>query len=112
MHRILSEVVSNFPNSLDEVTMTVEAAGVKLKNYVEEMEGGSIQLHSGSTVVRIVCCVGDDSRVSLTEISLTPAEFDGYRISFDLSLTFCLKELRVGCRNHTHKKGCFDKVLT
>lgn len=38
---------------------------------------------------------GDDSRVSLTEISLTPAEFDSYRIAVDLSLTFCLKELRV-----------------
>ena len=42
MHcRILREVVSNFPNTLDEVTMSVEAAGLRLRNYVEEMEGES-----------------------------------------------------------------------
>lgn len=39
MYRILSEVVSNFSNSLDEVTLTVNSAGLKLKNYVDDLEG-------------------------------------------------------------------------
>ena len=44
VHRILSEVVSNFPNSLDEVTMTVEPAGLRLRNYVDDFEGISPDL--------------------------------------------------------------------
>lgn len=39
LHRILSEVVSNFSNSLDEVTLTVDSVGLKLKNYVDDLEG-------------------------------------------------------------------------
>ena len=43
--------------------------------------------------------VGDSNRVSLTEISLAPQEFDDYQIGVDVSITFCLKELRVSmCR--------------
>ena len=34
--RIISEVVVNFPNNLDEVTLTAEPESVRLKNYVEE----------------------------------------------------------------------------
>ena len=45
--RILSEVVSNFPNSLDEVTMSVEAAGMKFRNYVDDLEGISKTLLKG-----------------------------------------------------------------
>ena len=41
----------------------------------------------------------DDSRVSLTEIALTPGEFDGYQVSAGCALTFCLKELRVSSRS-------------
>ena len=45
------------------------------------------------------CCtyfnVGDTNRVSLTEISLAPQEFDDYQIGVDAAITFCLKELRV-----------------
>ncbi len=37
----------------------------------------------------------DDMRVSLTEVALTPSEFDTYQVSERASLTFCLKELRV-----------------
>ena len=35
------------------------------------------------------------TRVSVTEVSLTPHEFDDYQIGVDVSVTFCLKELRV-----------------
>ena len=38
-HRILSEVVANFPNSLDEVTVTAEPSALRLKNYVDNFEG-------------------------------------------------------------------------
>lgn len=34
--RIVSEVVVNFPNILDEVTLIAEPESVRLKNYVEE----------------------------------------------------------------------------
>lgn len=37
----------------------------------------------------------DGIRVSLTEISLAPQEFDDYQIGVDVAVTFCLKELRV-----------------
>ena len=37
----------------------------------------------------------DGNRVSLTEISLAPQEFDDYQIGVDATITFCLKELRV-----------------
>lgn len=43
----------------------------------------------------VFSCADDDSRVSRTEISLVPSEFDSYQVSADLALTFCLKELRV-----------------
>ena len=35
------------------------------------------------------------NRVSLTEVSLAPEEFDEYQIGVDTAVTFCLKELRV-----------------
>ena len=35
------------------------------------------------------------TRVSVTEVSLTPQEFDDYQIGVDVNVTFCLKELRV-----------------
>ena len=35
-HRIISEVVVNFPTNLDEVTLIAEPESVRLKNYVEE----------------------------------------------------------------------------
>lgn len=73
--KVLSEVVTNFPNSLEEVTLLAQPEGVQLKNYVEE---DSI----------------DGTRVPFTEISLAPAEFDDYQIGVDASVTFCLKELR------------------
>lgn len=39
--------------------------------------------------------VDGTNRVSLTEISLAPEEFDEYQIGVDTAVTFCLKELRV-----------------
>ena len=35
-YRIVSEVVVNFPNNLDEVTLIAEPECVRLKNYVED----------------------------------------------------------------------------
>ena len=48
-------------------------------------------------VLTVVWCFldGGSSRVSLTEISLAPEEFDDYQIGVDVAITFCLKELRV-----------------
>ena len=34
--RILSEVATNFPTNLDEVTMIAEPGGVRLRNYVDD----------------------------------------------------------------------------
>ncbi len=36
--------MSNFPNSLDEVSMTAEPTGLRLKNYVDDLDGGFILL--------------------------------------------------------------------
>ncbi len=57
--------------------------------------------------------VGD--RVSLTEISLAPQEFDDYQIGVDVSITFCLKELRVSmcmCRLLVVDTGCMLHTCT
>lgn len=72
--RTLSDVATNFPNGLDEVTMIANPLGVVLKNYVEQDD--------------------DASRAPLTEVRLLPDEFDVYQIGVDSSLTYCLKELR------------------
>ena len=51
------------------------------------------------TLLSLLMCtflnVGDSNRVSSTEISLAPQEFDDYQIGVDVAITFCLKELRV-----------------
>ena len=58
----------------------------------------------GSTVVVVVVVVllllVEDVRVSLTEVALTPSEFDSYQVSENATLTFCLKELRVKLRSN------------
>jgi len=38
VYRTLCEVLSNFPNSLEEVTLKAESAGITMKNYVDEHE--------------------------------------------------------------------------
>ena len=52
-------------------------------------------LRAGVVLYVHVHVPGDSSRVSLTEISLAPQEFDDYQIGVDAAITFCLKELRV-----------------
>ena len=34
--RILSNVMSNFPNTLEEVTLKAESAGISVRSYVDE----------------------------------------------------------------------------
>ncbi|CAI8044033.1 Cell cycle checkpoint control protein RAD9B [Geodia barretti] len=72
--RILGEVVGNFPNFLEEVTLLADPECVRLKNYCKE---DSV-----------------DQRATMTEVCLVPAEFDDYQIGVDAAITFCLKELR------------------
>ncbi|XP_019852704.1 PREDICTED: cell cycle checkpoint control protein RAD9A-like [Amphimedon queenslandica] len=69
----LSEVVVNFPNSQDEVTLVAMNDKIQLKNYNEDF---------------------GDSRSISTEIYLLSEEFDSFEISKETSVTFCLKELR------------------
>eukprot|EP00731_Ephydatia_muelleri_P023397 Em0015g980a len=73
--KVLSDVVSNFPSNLEEVTLVAEPDKARLRSYTDD-DGG------------------ENTRMAVSEISLVAAEFDDYRIGIDTSITFCLKELR------------------
>ncbi|XP_033098644.1 cell cycle checkpoint control protein RAD9A-like [Anneissia japonica] len=72
--RILSDTVSNFQTSLEEVSLNVTPEVISFKNYVDDEP--------------------DPSKVMHTEMSLNPEEFQNYCIGVDTEVTFCLKELR------------------
>ncbi|XP_041348461.1 cell cycle checkpoint control protein RAD9A-like isoform X2 [Gigantopelta aegis] len=72
--KLLCDVVVNFQNNQEEITLIVKPDKISLKNYVEDEP--------------------DPTKVVHTEMTLVPEEFDNYRVGVDTDITFCLKELR------------------
>lgn len=72
--RILSDALSNFQNSDDQVTLQATSQLLILRNFID----------TG----------GDLTKVIRTQISLQQAEFDSYSISEDAIITFTLKEFK------------------
>ncbi|XP_013413534.1 cell cycle checkpoint control protein RAD9A [Lingula anatina] len=72
--KLLSDIVLNFQNNQEEVTLIMKPDKVLLKNYVEDEP--------------------DPKKVVHTELGLDPIEFDHFQSGVDTEVTFCLKELR------------------
>ncbi|XP_012727822.2 cell cycle checkpoint control protein RAD9B isoform X1 [Fundulus heteroclitus] len=72
--RLLADMVMHFPPFQEEITLSITAMKVTLRNYQE----------GGKGHMKTLC----------TEMSLHPDEFDYFQIGLDSDITFCLKELR------------------
>ncbi|CAG9791371.1 unnamed protein product [Diatraea saccharalis] len=72
--RILSEAISNFQNSDDQVTIEATTQSFVLRNYVDS----NIDL----------------SKIIRTQINLKSAEFDSYIIDEETTITFSFKEFK------------------
>lgn len=72
--RLLVDTVVHFPQSVEEVTVSVSDERMWVRNHVEEE--------------------AEQSRAMLTELCLSADEFDHFVVKTHNSVTFCLKELR------------------
>ncbi|XP_059050401.1 cell cycle checkpoint control protein RAD9A [Achroia grisella] len=72
--RLLSETLSNFQSSDDQVTLEATTQSLILRNYTE--------------------CSGDSLKIIRTQINLKPIEFTSYSIGTATTITFTLKEFR------------------
>ncbi|XP_006797572.1 cell cycle checkpoint control protein RAD9B isoform X1 [Neolamprologus brichardi] len=72
--RLLGDMVMHFHASQEEVTLSMSAPKVSLRNYNEGRNDHMKMMH--------------------TEMSLHPDEFDYFQAGMDSDITFCLKELR------------------
>ncbi|XP_041971654.1 cell cycle checkpoint control protein RAD9A isoform X2 [Aricia agestis] len=72
--RVLSEALSNFQSSDDQVTLDATGQVLVLRNYIDKNV--------------------DVSKIIRTQISIKPTEFDVYNISAETVITFTLKEFR------------------
>ncbi|XP_060903998.1 cell cycle checkpoint control protein RAD9A [Labrus mixtus] len=72
--RLLVDTVVHFPQSVDEVTVSVSDERMWVRNHVEEE--------------------AEQSKAMLTELCLASDEFDHFAVKAHNSVTFCLKELR------------------
>lgn len=95
-NRTISDVVTNFATSLEEVTLIATPDKLRIKSYYEEEKGGVLSCCL-SAIMHLV--LAEMARMAATtEISLDPPEFDEYTIGVDAEITFCLKELRVSIK--------------
>ncbi|KAH9488531.1 cell cycle checkpoint control protein rad9a [Bulinus truncatus] len=72
--KLLCEAVLNFQNNQEEITLIIRPDYLALKNYVEDET--------------------DSSKIMHTELTLSPDEFESYRVGVDSDVTFCLREMR------------------
>ncbi|XP_041653940.1 cell cycle checkpoint control protein RAD9A [Cheilinus undulatus] len=72
--RLLVDTVVHFPQSMEEVTVSVSDERMWVRNHVDEE--------------------AEQSRAMLTELCLAADEFDHFSVKAHNSVTFCLKELR------------------
>ncbi|XP_044296886.1 cell cycle checkpoint control protein RAD9B [Varanus komodoensis] len=72
--RQLSDILIHFPTYQDEISLTVTPVKVNFKTYIEDEM--------------------DLAQAMITEIHLSPEEFEYFQVGIDSELTFCLKELR------------------
>lgn len=70
--RILIEVLNNFKQSSEEITVIIKEGECTFQNYILQ---------------------GDPTSI-LTQLPLSASEFDSYLVGFPSELTFCQKELR------------------
>ncbi|XP_043938151.1 cell cycle checkpoint control protein RAD9A [Protopterus annectens] len=72
--KVLVDTVVHFPVTLEEITMAVCSSKIQIRNFIEEET--------------------DPLKVMLTELSLSPDEFEFFQVLEEADITFCLKELR------------------
>ncbi|XP_047236959.1 cell cycle checkpoint control protein RAD9B isoform X2 [Girardinichthys multiradiatus] len=72
--RLFADLVMHFPLFQEEITLSITAIKVSLRN---DQDGGKGHM-----------------KTMYTEMSLHPDEFDYFQIGLDSDITFCLKELR------------------